>query len=463
MLKSTKTLVLALVVSAVMIAGCDDLLSTEPTEYVGPDVAFENIDGIEAILTSAYNRTQGWGRYGNQLMLAPDVLADNTQQHPIPSGRYDTESTNTHGAHITFWNNAYNTINDANYVIEGVEALEGVNQEARDRLRGEALFLRGHTYFDLARTYGYEPGREVDGWSQSVIIRNEATRDVTDADLRSRSSNEEVYNQAVSDLEEALNLLEGNDRGVYFANYEAAHALLARIHLYLESWEQAVDYATQAMNLTGVDLVDEETFADNIFEQAPNPESMLELSIDPVEESLGSNDALNAYTTPAAWFDVLPSDELLALYDEDDVRNSLFAVADDGHTYILKWTESEGPYTDNVPMVRYPELLLIRAEAHAELGNLEGALDDLGTLQEARGIEPFESSSYQAIIDEILEERRRELAFEGHRWYDLKRRAMDIPKQGDLSTISYDDYRLLPPLPNDEVDNNPDLDQNPGY
>lgn len=462
MLKSIKTLAVVLVVSAVMTAGCDDLLSTEPTEYVDPEVAFENIDGIEAILTSVYNRLQSFYRYGNQLILAPDVLADNTQQHPVPSGRYDSESTNTHGAHIEFWNTAYLTINEANYVIEGAEDVD-VNQETRDRLRGEALFQRGYTYFDLARTYGYEPGREVDGWTQSAIIRTEPTRDVTDADLRSRSSNEEVYNQAVSDLEEALDLLEGNDRGVFFANPEAAHALLARIHLYLEEWDQAVDHATQAMNMTNVDLVDEETFEENIFEEAPNPESILELSIDPVEESLGSNDAINAYIGPDDWFDVLPSDELLALYDENDVRNSLFAVADDGWTYSLKFTGSEGAHTDNIPLIRYPELLLIRAEAQAELGNLEAALEDLGTLQEARGIEPFESSSYQAIIDEILDERRRELAFEGHRWYDLKRRAMNVPKQGDLSTISYDDYRILSELPSDEVDNNPELEQNPGY
>ena len=447
-----------------MFAGCDGLLDTENSTAVDPDVAQENIEGIEAILTSVYNRLQSQWRYGREITLAPDVLADNTAQHPITSGRYDGQAVNSQGSHITFWNTAYLTINEANYVIEGAENTEGVAQAVRDRLKGEALFQRGYIYFDLARTYGYEPGREVGGHTQSAIIRTNPTRDVTDADLRSRSSNVEVYSRAQQDLEDALDLLSGNDRGVYFANYAAANALLARLHLYLENWDEAITYADEAIAASGLDLVDSESdFQANTFNQVPNPESIMELSIDPVEESLGSNTGLCPYTNPQHWFDVIPSQNLLDTYDPDDYRNNWFAVANDGNPYTLKWDCSTGPFDDNVPLIRLPEMYLIKAEAHAELDQLVLALDALEEVQTARGLTPFVSTDQDEIIDEVMVERRRELNFEGHRWYDLKRRAMDVPKQDGAQMVPYDDFRILSVLPQSEVDNNPNLEQNPGY
>lgn len=462
MFKSFKILVMA-VLGLVLIAGCEDLLDTEPSTNVDPETAQENIDGIEAILTSVYNRIQSQWRYGREITLAPDVLADNTDQHPTTSGRYDGQAVNDQGSHITFWNTAYLTINEANYVIAGAEETEGVAQATRDRLKGEALFQRGFTYFDLARTYGYEPGREVGGWDQSAIIRTEPTRDVGDADLRSRSSNADVYNQAVSDIEEAINLLSNNDRGVYFANYVGANALMARIQLYLENWQQAINYADVAISNADVQLLDsEDDFTSNPFDQVPNPESVLELSIDPVEESLGSNSGLCPYTNPTHWFDVIPSQNLLDEFDGNDYRNHLFAFSDD-FPYTLKWDCSTGPFDDNVPLIRLSELYLIKAEAHAELNQLTDALDALETLQTARGLDPFVSADQDEIIEEIMVERRRELNFEGHRWYDLKRRALDIPKQVGATLVPYDDFRVLSVLPQGEVDNNPNLDQNPGY
>jgi len=129
----------------------------------------------------------------------------------------------------------------------------------------------------------------------------------------------------------------------------------------------------------------------------------------------------------------------------------------------LKWDCTHGTTDDNIPLIRLPELYLIKAEAHAELNQFTEALDALETLQTARGLAPFVSSDQNEIIDEIIVERRRELHFEGHRFFDLKRRAMDISKQQGATTVPNDDFRILSPLPQSEVDNNPQLNQNPGY
>ncbi len=456
-----------LTLAVAIIAGCDDLLETEPSTEVDPETAQENIDGIEAIMTSVYNRLQSQYRYGREITLGPDVLADNTDQHPTTSGRYDGMSVNSQGSHITFWNTAYLTINEANYVIDGADQVEDASEEVRQRLRGEALFQRGFVYFDLARTYGYEPGREVDGWAQSAIIRTEPTRTAEDADLRGRSSNVEVYEQAQNDLEEAIDLLADDDRGVYFANYAGGHALLARLHLYLENWDEAVNHAEQALEATDAELIEEEEAftEDNPFDAVPHEESIMELDIDPVEESLGSNDGLCPYTNPTHWHDVIPSDELIDSFDDEDYRLNLIGEADDGYPYSRKWDCSTGAYDDNVPLVRVPEMYLILAEAHAEANQWDEAHDALNTVREARGLDPVDgySDAESFFEDEVLPERRRELHFEGHRFYDLKRRGMDIPKQGALPTLDYDDFRVLSTVPNGEVDNNPELDDNPGY
>lgn len=451
------------------ITSCDGLLDTTPADAVDPDTAQESVQGIEAILVSVYNRLQAVARYGRVLVLTPDILADNTDQHPITSGRGDALAINSQGSHIAFWNTAYLTINEANYVIEGSETADAP-QSVRDRLRGEALFLRGHTYFDLARSYGYEPGREVNGWNEGAIIRTRATRDLADADLRSRSTNAETYAQAVADLEEALPLLTQGDRGVYFASYPAANALLARAHLYLQNWGDAISYADVAIGSTSARLVDtEEAFIRNPFDQLPNPESVYELNIDPVEEAIFSNNSLCGWTNPRHWHDVTPSQSLLDLFDESDWRNHLFAAAPGDNNpsplnmYTLKWDCTHGTTDDNIPLIRLPELYLIKAEAYAELNQLPQALEALQTLQTARGLAPFVSSDKDEIIEEIMIERRRELNFEGHRFFDLKRRGMDITKQEGASTVPYQDFRILPPLPQSEVDNNPQLNQNPGY
>ncbi len=465
------TKITLIVLGLFLITNCDGLLDTQPSDAVDPEVAQENIEGVEAILTSVYNRLQSEWRFGREITLGPDVLADNTDQHPTTSGRYDGLAVNSQGSHVTFWNTAYSTINEANFVIAGSQEIEDVPQDTRDRLRGEGLFQRGHAYFDLARTYGYEPNREVNGFTESAILRTEPTRDLSDADLRARSSNTEIYDQVIADLEEAADLLSADDRGVYFANYAAANALLARAHLYLENWQDAIDHADIALEATNAELLDSEAdFIENPFDQSPpNAESIYELNIDPVEESLGSNDGLCPYTNPRHWHDVTPSQNLLDIFDEDDYRNHLFGVAEGDsnpspfNTYTRKWNCSTGNVDDNVPLVRVPELYLIKAEAYTELNQITQALDNLETLQTARGLDPFVSADQDEIIEEIMVERRRELNFEGHRFYDLKRRAMDIPKQQGATTVPYDDFRILSELPSSEVDNNPELNQNPGY
>ncbi len=448
------------------VMSCDNLLETEPTVSVSADVVVTTASGMDAILTSAYDRLRDENLYRYLIPATPEVLADNSELHPVNSGRFRGQAENQPGSHFSTstWSVAYRLINEANIIIAGVEQTE-TSQSHKNRLKGEALFLRGIAYQELLRIYSYEPNHpRINEWNQGVIMRTTPVLGLSDADLRGRGTVLEGYQQVERDYLEALPLLENNDRGsVHYADAATVHAGLARLYLYWEKWSEARTHAQQAFTKARGSLQNYST-SGNIFTQLPNPESIFELSFDLPHGSSGS---LNAVThPPPGWFDALPSKELLALYDETDLRNNLFAVHSDGYPYILKYTGAVAQNTDHIPVFRVAEMLLIQAEANYELRNEGGAITALETLRTHRGLTAYANPpTGMALLEEIYDERRRELAFEGHRWFDLKRRGMDVPKPavGGNPTMQWDDFRILANLSTTQVENNPLLDQNPGY
>lgn len=445
---------------------CDgDLLDVDPTEQVGPDIATGTQAGVEALLAGVYNRMQNEEQYGSVMLLVPEILADDGRPSDPPIN-FQAEYLNQPGDHIEGWGFRYETINEANFVIASASSDElDAPQAVKDRLRGEALFLRALNYHDLARVFAYEPNRAVGGWDRGVVLRTEPTRTVEDAEPRARSSVVETYQQIESDLLQAIDLLaaSGGD-DVFYATQAAAEALLARVYLYWQRWDDAAIYATRALENTSARLADPSEYR-SMWEQVPNPESVWEINYDPATETLWVNNCMACYTHPdGTWFSIWPSRELLELFEPEDARWAVYPETEAGIPYTRKWTESRGDNTDNTPVLRYSELLLIRAEARAESGDEEGARQDLATLRASRNLGPVPAGG-DALIQAVLDERRRELGFEGHRWFDLKRRGLNVPKpaHSGLPPLPYSDFRILAPIPSDQVENNPELEQNPGY
>lgn len=449
------------VVVAALTAACDDLLEVTPTETLPPEVATGDVEGVQAVLLGVYERFQLEDLYNSDMLILPEVLADNGRTSTPPQ-QLQGPAVNQIGSHLGGWAPRYQSINEANYVIESAPQLTNADEEVRNRLEGEALFLRGLHYFDLARIYAYEPNREVDGWDTGVVLRTTPTRTIADVEPRARATVTEVYEQIEADLLRAIDLLaaSGND-DVYFANRAAAEGLLARVYLYWQRWSDAAEYATAAMANTTARLGEPSEFVE-MFSEQPNLESLFEITFTQFDQNY-VNYCMACYVHPdGTWFAIWPPQELVDLFEAGDVR-ALPRTAD-GIPYPEKWTESAGDLMDNIPVIRYAELLLIRAEAHAELGQEAAARADLLTLRQNRGVGPIDASG-PALIRAILDERRRELAFEGHRWFDLKRRGLDVPKpaHSGLPALPYTDFRILAALPSTEVQNNDRLVQNPGY
>lgn len=460
---------ISLVVLAMVATSCSDLLNTEPKQSISTEVALTDITGVRALLISVYDRLQPSTYYGQRMMIAPEILADNVRLTNSNSNRYFNERVNAPSAHMQqYWAN-YTAINEANFIIKGISGAN-TNEAEKAQIKAEALFLRALLYFDMARVFCYEPTKVVGGANLGMILRTEPTDDVTKADFKSRSTIEETYQLIEKDLKEAIALFPATGNRLR-ANKAAANALLARVYLYWEKYADAITYATAALDApNGAVLVSGANYT-SAFTAAPNPESLFEINYVQATESLLANESMHSLTTNLTtgnWADVVPTNELLALYEATDVRRTqaMFAGVKGGESVVFsrKYPGSRGPFTDNIPVIRFSEVLLIRAEAYAATGRDDLALADLNRIRTRAGATPVAATVKGAdLIEAIMVERRLELYLEGHRFFDLKRRGQTITKASLSAVVPYDDFRILAPLPVDQVQLNKNLKQNRGY
>lgn len=457
---------------AFSLSSCEDMLETTPKQSITPELALADIEGYEALLYSAYRRNHFFNYYGQQMNVDPEIMADNLVL-ANRTGRFEGEFTNAANSHIGIWA-TYDLINEVNFLIAGVDEKEA-EQALKDQLKGEGLFLRALTYHNLLRVYSYEPGQEVDGFNLGVIMRTEPTATLEDAEFKARSTNVQGYEQIEADLLAAIALLpeQTADNGPYRANKSAAKALLSRVYLYWGKWAEAERYANEAINNTAyATLVDSANYVTS-FATEPHPESLFEIDVRMVDWNTvdGVNNSMHSMTTDdlGGQFVVSGSPELMESYDESDVRLQTWDTVQVGgqdHYQSKKWPGEEGNFIENIPIIRYSEVLLISAEAKARGGNAPGAVVDVNKLRSNRGLDDIaDNTSAEALIEIILEERRKELALEGHRWFDLKRMGRDIPKPdlSGLDKLPYSSFKILAPIPFDQARLNDLLVQNPVY
>ncbi len=498
-MKSLKIMIALMVGVALFFTGCEDLFDdVEPATSVSGEEALSSPEGVEAIRASMYSTVRAAKEYTTRYFIAPDSFTDLLRGRPGTT-RYQGYNEATEGdgttLHLTSWGASYDIIQDANLLIGGVP--EGVLEpDVEELYRGEALAMRAFAMHHLVRGYGYEPGREVDGWDAGIIIRTDPVMDEEDADARPRNTVTEVYDQIIDDLDEAAGLLEGYvSQGRMDESF--VHGLAARVHLYAGNYELAAQHAQTVIDIGEYPLADTESAVVGMFGLPGNPgshpETIFLLVVDGSTEYFTAafgdpldwmvNTGPSAYTSNQ-WVAQLPVQQVLDRYEEGDYRlgwyNECFdhrdgstpsdcdAVNDQGWT-IDKFPASKhvGNQADDMPYMRTGEIYLILAEAEAKAANDPSAgAPALNTLRNARGVGNVPSSalaSMEAFEDFILDERVRELIAEGHRFWDLKRLGRDIRNPDGSTKFRTDSHRILAPLPVDEFSVNELLTQNPGY
>jgi hypothetical protein len=437
-----------LLVYSTTFSACKKVLDTQSELYIDQSLSIVDKRSAQAALVGAYNALSQNTYQGNTFRYITNLLSDNIKWvGNTPTNRefdvYTIFTTNTRVQEL--WTAIYKTINIANNIIEKVPAVNDVtfDQAERNKQRGEAFFLRALSYFDLVRLW------------RNVPLVTQATKTASDNKEITNSTGEEVYQLIGNDLDSAEALLPATVNRNR-ANQYTARALKARLYLYRENWTKAEEYATQVIN----DSADFKlTKPYNQFYAAKNTtESIFE-----VDYTINNK---NSYATN--WFqnpttggkkELLPTDDLIALLKDPNTGGSrstlVFTV--NGTTYgNMNFKIATGE--DQAYIVRLAEMYLIRAEAKAEQFRLEEGLKDLNVIRNRANVPAIATvSGREELIDKILLERRVELAYESHRWFDLIRKG----KAQQVLGIT-DANKLLLPLPRQEV-LIANLTQNLGY
>ncbi|NHE59799.1 RagB/SusD family nutrient uptake outer membrane protein [Cyclobacterium plantarum] len=454
-----KNIQLQLLMSAcLLLFSCDHQLELTPAQGVEPDIALGSSTAITRVLTGAYSGLRNQELLGGRTILYAEMLGANNEirwegTFNQPREMYN-KSIFTNNSYITnTWLRAYSTINTINNVLE---VIDRVNESDRNRVRGEALFLRGAVYFELVKLYGLPYAAGNTETNLAVPIMLNPTLALEEVTFDSRNTVEEVYQQVLEDLETAESLLPESN-GFFARNYVAS-ALLSRVYLQMERFEDARDAANRSITVAtenGKSLIDDYMSAFN--NPADTQEDLFAIQVN-------AQDPDNAmhlfYSTPDFGgrdgdVTILPTH--INQYEEGDERLEQF-VERAGEIRTDKWRDQ----FRNVKVIRLAEMYLTRAEANFREGTSVGAtpLEDINRIR-ARVNLPAKSS---LSLEEILMERKLELAHEGHYIHDIKRTRGEIQDNNtDDLQYNYDDPRMVLPIPQREMDANPELVQNPGY
>lgn len=322
----------------------------------------------------------------------------------------------------SLWNTLYSRINIANIILAEIQDMDKENEEDELdawRVQGEAYFLRAQFYLFLVNIYGdaYAPSTAASKLGVPLKLTEYVEHDPDRNPQFERATVQEVYGQIVSDLENAVSCFErgSQPQSIYRASKEAALLLLSRVHLYMQNWEGARDRALEV--LESKNTLAAMSFMDSVVFLSPSNVEVI--------FTQGVQNLKHGITGRGGEFCV--SSDLYNLYDDTDYRKLVYFTASrDSIGLDFKYNTGDEPsYLGDVFMLRTAEAYLNAAEAYAMLddaGNASKYLNDLRTMRH----ENYTSVTYDAneIVQEVRDERRRELCFEGHRWFDLRRYAV---------------------------------------
>lgn len=320
------------------------------------------------------------------------------------------------------WKRLYNHINICNTIIASIDDMDAKVSEQleKQRVKGEAYFLRGAYYFVLANLYGkpYNPSTA----ATDLAVPVKLTEFIEDKTFQ-RNTVKEVYQQVLSDLKEADKLLEGTTRKSYYrANQTAARLLLSRVCLYMQDWSEASRYAQLVIEANDNSLADLNTMTAAYF---------LNADLSEVIFTMGNGGLRRTINSGQRAFSITP--EFFSLYADDDLRKTYFVRQNAQYNYpeYVKGgslTDLSRSSLSNNFLLRSAEAYLNLAEAAAYSGDettARKALSDLRKKRVSADSYTDVSLSSDELISFIRDERARELCLEGHRWFDLRRYAVN--------------------------------------
>ena len=444
----------------VILGACAGELELKPQQSLAEEVAMSSDANIKKALLGAYDGLSGYNAnlaspsfgslWGGDLFLYSELLAADGEISWVGTFNEPREVYGkrmlTNNAYIrNNWTGGYYTINVCNNIIE---SLGKVKEDDQDRVKGEALFIRGAVYFELVRYFGLPFSAGNSGTNLGVPIVLTPTKAITGESQVTRATVAQVYQQVIADLTEAESLLPETN-GV-FATQGAAAAILSRVYLGMEDYAKARDAANRVIQSGVYELTNAYSDA---FNNAEN--SVEDIFAMQTNAQDGNNNMQLYWSIPdfgGRDGDVEINDKHLNLYENGDERLDFFYEGN-GAIRSGKWRNQ---FTV-LPVVRLAEMYLTRAEANFRLGTVIGdvPMNDVNMIRNRAGLGDL--LPIQVTLAAILKERKLELAHEGSAIHDLKR------LKGTADGYAFNANAMVFPIPIREMNANQALKQNPGY
>lgn len=444
-----------------ILSGCEDFVTVElPDSLIGSKEVFENEQTAQAASVSMYRSLLGgYGLLGGTIanvtymtgMSSDEIVSYSTSD---AVREFYVNAININNTNILrLWTSAYNTLYEANGVIEGVTRSQTIPSAVKNQLIGEARFVRALCHFFLTNMFGDIP------LATTTDYRINASRP--------RTSVENVYAHMLEDVHAAQMLL--SEATKIRPGKSAATALLARIYLYLKKYSEAETEATTIINNPAFSLQP----LNNVF-LTGSAEAIWQLSqVAPASLATGDGAVFIIYNN---FFQNALSPEIVTAFEPSDQRWNAWVrswtLGADTYYYVAKYKIRNSPsttvFTEQLVVFRLAEQYLIRAEARAHQDNLQGAIADLDVIRLRAGLpllaEVSPEITKEELLNRIFQERRVELFCEtAHRWFDLKRTTKVDAVLGAVKP-GWSTEDALYPIPETELLANPALEpQNPGY
>lgn len=442
-------------------SACSGFTDVElPSSQLTTATVFEDKTTATAAMIDIYSKIRDKGLltgYNSglscQLGLYADELTFYGSAASSQTNFYNNTLMPTDPALNELWNSSYNQIYASNAVLQGVTASTALSPTDKQQLTGEAVFIRALIHFYLVNSFGSIPYITTTDYKKNSMV--------------SKMPEKLVYEQIKKDLELAADLLQktyvGSDRTR--PNKFAAKAVLSRVCLYMQLWEEAANAASSVLNQT--DLYVWPSSLNTIFEKQ---------SLSTIWQLMPALAGANTYEGnififlqgPPPAFAISP--DLISAFRSDDLRKSqwLKSVSNGAsvwfHPYKYKKQSNTGSSVEYSIVLRLAEQFLIRAESRAHTGDLIGAKEDLNKTRNLAGLGNTNAVSAEEILQEVLIERRLELFTEfGQRFFDLNRTGR-IDETLAKTKPQWNTTDRLLPLPESELLLNPNLNpQNEGY
>jgi len=454
-----------LIVIALVTASCDNELIQNPNTSKVADSFYSNEAELEEAVNAVYASLQFTGNFDTAIPAMGELPGEDAyDQTPANDGGVygqldDYNVIAQSGLIANIWKDAYVGIQRANIVLNRIGNIEYDSEEIRKNRIGEMKFIRALYYFNLVRIFGDVP-----------LITKEIINP-QDSFGQERTPVNEVYTQITEDLAEAIDLLPiRNESNKMRVVKSAAQTLLGKVELTLQNYDQAKLYLEEVVSSGAHNLV-------GVNEVFSTSNELNEEIIFAVQFSSGINsnsegsDAYRMFNptgrvvgnlTGTKGHGVLKSD-FYSLYQNNDQRKDVYVGAlESGVAYnnkIAVPTTVVGDAESDWVVLRYADVLLMLAEIENELGNQTNAINYLNQIRNRVGLGDYNGlEDKSSVFTEVDLQRRLELVWEGHRWFDILRQN----RASEVLGIS-DNAKLLMPLPASQIAADPALQQNPGY